>query len=232
MVGLLELELAAAPATILESEVTERERRARGFRSGDFGHGRGCGRWSATCGHGCCPGSSRGALPEGVCCANAPPLAINGDAVVVRPLAVVAEQRERRGQGDSRAEAVVRSGGGSSRVVAALGRGGLVTVLLGACYASSAPLLLRHVLCGLGSRQAQASRWYGCDRRHGDGIGQAGAGGAVLNDGRRGEHPGSWSAWAGSRDVRGQGKSVRSWAGSRDVRGQGKKEKEERRREK
>ena len=48
----------------------------------------------------------------------------------------------------------------------------------------------------------------------------------MLNDGRRGEHPGSWSAWvAGAR--------VRAWAGSRDVRGQGKKEKkEERRREK
>ena len=52
--------------------------------------------------------------PEGACCANAPPLAINGDAVAVRPLAVVAERRECRGQGDSRAEAVARSGGGSS----------------------------------------------------------------------------------------------------------------------
>jgi len=53
--------------------------------------------------------------PEGACCANTPPLAINGDAVGVRPLAVVAERRERRGQGDGRAEAVARSGGGSSR---------------------------------------------------------------------------------------------------------------------
>ena len=47
----------------------------------------------------------------------------------------------------------------------------------------------------------------------------------MLNDGQRGEHPGSWSAWAA-------GARVHAWAGSRDVRGQGKKEKkEERRRE-
>ena len=164
--------------------------------------------------------------PEGACCANAPPIAINGGAVAVRPLAVVAERRERRGQGDSRAEAVARSGGGSSRGVAAQGRGGLGAVLLGACCASSAPLLLRRVLCGLGSRQAQASRWYGCDGRHGDGTGRPGAGGVVLNDGQRGEHPGSWSAWAA-------GARVRVWAWSRGMRGQGKKEKkEERRREK
>jgi hypothetical protein len=70
--------------------------------------------------------------PEGACCANAPPLAINGDAVAVRPLADVAERRERRGQGDSRAEAVARSGEGSSKGVAAQGRGGLGAVLLGA----------------------------------------------------------------------------------------------------
>ena len=70
--------------------------------------------------------------PEGACCANTPSLAINGDAVAVRPLAVVAERRERRGQGDSRAEAVARSGEGSSKGVAAQGRGGLGAVLLGA----------------------------------------------------------------------------------------------------
>ena len=121
--------------------------------------------------------------PEGACCANAPPLAINGDAVAVRPLAVVAERRERRGQGDSRAKAVVRSGGGSFRGVAAQGRGGLGAVLLGACYASSAPLLLRRVLCGLGSRQAQASRWYGrggTAATGGAATGQVGQGRAAL----------------------------------------------------
>ena len=62
MAGLLELKPAAAPATVLESESTGRERRMRGFRSGDSGHERGAGRWSATGGHGCCPGSSLGAL--------------------------------------------------------------------------------------------------------------------------------------------------------------------------
>jgi len=40
MVGLLEFEPAAAPATILESESTGRERRARGFYFGDSGHGK------------------------------------------------------------------------------------------------------------------------------------------------------------------------------------------------
>ena len=46
--------------------------------------------------------------PEGACCANATPLAINGDAVAVRPFAVVAERRERRG----RARGHGRAGGG------------------------------------------------------------------------------------------------------------------------
>ena len=40
MAGLLELEPAAAPATVLESESTGRERRARGFYFGKSGHGR------------------------------------------------------------------------------------------------------------------------------------------------------------------------------------------------
>jgi len=39
MAGVLELEPAAAPATVLESEGTGRERRARGFYFGDSGHG-------------------------------------------------------------------------------------------------------------------------------------------------------------------------------------------------
>ena len=46
MVGPLELETAAAPATVLESEGMGREWRVRGFRFGDSEHGRGldCGR--------------------------------------------------------------------------------------------------------------------------------------------------------------------------------------------
>ena len=46
MAGPLELETAAAPATVLESEGMGRERRVRGFRFGDSGYGRGldCGR--------------------------------------------------------------------------------------------------------------------------------------------------------------------------------------------
>ena len=40
MAGVLELEPAAAPATVLESEGTGRERRARGFYFGDSGHGK------------------------------------------------------------------------------------------------------------------------------------------------------------------------------------------------
>ena len=40
MAGLLQLEPAAAPATVLESEGTGRERRARGFYFGDSGHGK------------------------------------------------------------------------------------------------------------------------------------------------------------------------------------------------
>ena len=40
MVGLLEFEPAAAPATVLESEIMGRERRARGFYFGKSGHGR------------------------------------------------------------------------------------------------------------------------------------------------------------------------------------------------
>ena len=38
MSGVLELELAAAPATVLESEGMGREMRVRGFHFGDFGH--------------------------------------------------------------------------------------------------------------------------------------------------------------------------------------------------
>ena len=38
MSGVLELEPAAAPATILKSEGMGRERRVRGFHFGDFGH--------------------------------------------------------------------------------------------------------------------------------------------------------------------------------------------------
>ena len=40
MVGQLELEPVAAPDTVLESEGTGREGRARGFYFGDSGHGR------------------------------------------------------------------------------------------------------------------------------------------------------------------------------------------------
>ena len=40
MAGVLELEPAAVPATVLESEGTGRERRARGFYFGDSGHGK------------------------------------------------------------------------------------------------------------------------------------------------------------------------------------------------
>ena len=40
MAGLLGLEPAAAPATVLESESTGREMRARGFYFGKSGHGR------------------------------------------------------------------------------------------------------------------------------------------------------------------------------------------------
>ena len=38
MSGVLELEPAAAPASVLESEGMGRERRVRGFHFGDFGH--------------------------------------------------------------------------------------------------------------------------------------------------------------------------------------------------
>jgi len=53
----------ALPAYVLEVEGMGRKRRARGFRSGDFGHGRGCGRRSATGGH-AVPGA-RGELCSG-----------------------------------------------------------------------------------------------------------------------------------------------------------------------
>ena len=115
---------------------------------------------------------------EGACCANAPPLAINDDAMAVRPLAVVAERRERRGQGDSRAEAVARSGGGSSWGVAGQGMGGLGAVLLGACCASSAPLLLRHVLSG--SVHGKRKRRGGTAATGGAATGQVGQGRAAL----------------------------------------------------
>ena len=52
----------ALPASVQESEGMGRERRARGFHSGDSEHGRRGGRWSASGGHCCCPGSSWGAL--------------------------------------------------------------------------------------------------------------------------------------------------------------------------
>ena len=55
---------------------------------------------------GCAKGLFIGRLGRG--CANAPLLAINGDAVAVRPFAVVAERRERRG----RARGHGRAGGG------------------------------------------------------------------------------------------------------------------------
>ena len=51
----------ALPAYVLEVEGMGSERRARGFRSGDFGHGRGCGRWSATAAMVAVPGA-RGEL--------------------------------------------------------------------------------------------------------------------------------------------------------------------------
>ena len=52
----------AFPASVLGAEGMGRERRARGFRSGDSGHGRGCGRGSAPSSHGCGHGSPWGAL--------------------------------------------------------------------------------------------------------------------------------------------------------------------------
>ena len=73
MAGLLELELAGAPDTVLESEGMGRERRVRRFHFGDSGQGRGRSATAAMEGLATTAGSSWGAeLTGGRECKNHP----------------------------------------------------------------------------------------------------------------------------------------------------------------
>jgi len=67
MSGVLELEPAAAPASVLESEGMGRERRVRGFHFGDFGHRKRRSTTAAVAAIAAAPRARRGQLAGGGC---------------------------------------------------------------------------------------------------------------------------------------------------------------------